>query len=101
MKISEELERLEKKMGGIKEMTKLPTAIFVTSLNEDNLAIKEALAVGLPIVALVDTNVNPECIDYPIPANEDAISSLKLMLAYICQAVLQGKEKKVSIEEKK
>lgn len=101
MKISEELERLEKKMGGIKEMTKLPSAIFVTSLNEDNLAIKEALGVGLPIIALTDTNVNPECIDYPIPANEDAISSLKLMLGYICQAVLQGKEKKGNIEEKK
>src|SRR5690606_34291303 len=94
MKIAEELERLEKKMGGIKEMDKLPSAIFVTSLNEDDLAVKEALALGLPIVALVDTNVNPDCVDYPIPANEDAISSLKLMLGYVCQAVLKGKEKK-------
>ncbi len=101
MKISEELERLEKKMGGIKEMTKLPAAVFVTSLREDNLAVKEALAIGLPIVALVDTNVDPECIDYPIPANEDAISSLKLMLAHICQAVIIGKEKKRNVEEKK
>ena len=101
MKISEELEKLEKKMGGIKDMTKLPSAIFVTSLNEDNLAVKEALAVGLPIVALVDTNVNPECIDYPIPSNEDAISSLKLMLGYVCQSVLQGKEKQGKTEEKK
>ncbi len=101
MKIAEELDRLEKKMGGIKEMTKLPAAIFVTSLVEDDLAVKESLTVGLPIVALTDTNVNPECVDYPIPANEDAISSLKLMLGYICQAVLAGKEKKGNIEEKK
>lgn len=99
MKIAEELERLEKKMGGIKEMTKLPAAIFTTSLIEDNLAIKEASAVGLPIIALADTNVNPENIDYPIPANEDAISSLKLMLAHICEAVLQGKEKAGKVKE--
>lgn len=93
MKIAEELERLERRMGGIKNMTKLPSAIFVTGVIEDDLAIKEAMKRNIPIIALVDTNVNPSSIDYPIPANEDAVSSLRLMIAYVAKAVLAGKEK--------
>ncbi|PIP26594.1 MAG: 30S ribosomal protein S2 [Candidatus Moranbacteria bacterium CG06_land_8_20_14_3_00_40_12] len=93
MKIMEELESLEGKMGGIKNMIKLPGAIFLTGVIEDNLALKEAKIKKIPIIALVDTNVDPEDVDYKIPVNEDAISSLQLMLAYIGQAVLKGKEK--------
>ena len=93
MKIAEELERLEKRMGGIKYMEKLPGAIFVASIIEDELAVKEAAKKGIPVVALVDSNVNPEGIDYPIPANEDAVSAIKLMLAYITKAVIEGKNK--------
>lgn len=93
MKIEEELESLESKMGGIKNMTKLPGAIFLTGVIEDNLALKEAKIKKIPIVALVDTNVDPEDVDYKIPANEDAVSSLQLMLAYVGQAILRGKEK--------
>jgi len=93
MKIAEELERLERRMGGIKKMTTLPAAIFVTGVIEDDLAIKEAIKRNIPVIALTDTNVNPDNIDYPIPANEDAISALRLMIAYITKAVLTGKEK--------
>ena len=93
MKIAEELGRLERRMGGIKNMTKLPAAIFVTGVIEDDLAIKEAMKRNIPIVGLVDTNVDPSHIDYPIPANEDAVSSLRLMIAYMTKAVLDGKEK--------
>ena len=93
MKIEEELESLESKMGGIKNMTKLPGAIFLTGVIEDNLALKEAKIKKVPVIALVDTNVDREDVDYKIPANEDAVSSLQLMLAYIGQAVLKGKEK--------
>ncbi|MFA5994313.1 MAG: 30S ribosomal protein S2 [Parcubacteria group bacterium] len=93
MKIAEELERLERRMGGIKHMMRMPGAIFVTGVNEDDLAIKEAIKKNIPIIALVDTNVNPGNIDYPIPANEDAISSLRLMIGYVVKAVLAGKEK--------
>lgn len=92
MKMREELEKLEEKMGGIKNMSKLPGAVFVTGVNEDKLAIKEAKKMGIPIIGLVDTNVNPEDVDYPIPANEDAVSALKLMVAYITKAVLEGKK---------
>lgn len=93
MKISEELERLEKRMGGIKSMEKMPGAIFVVGISEDNLAIKEAAKKRIPVIALADSNVNPEEVDYPIPANEDAVSSIRLMLSYIAKAVLEGKEK--------
>jgi small subunit ribosomal protein S2 len=93
MKIIEELESLEGKMGGIKNMNKLPGAIFLTGVIEDNLALKEAKIKKIPIIAFVDTNVDPEDVDYKIPTNEDAVSSLQLMLAYIGQAVLKGKEK--------
>lgn len=93
MKIAEELERLEGKMGGIKHMDKLPGAIFVTGVIEDNLAIKEAKIKNIPIIALADTNVNPVDVDFPIPANEDAVSSLKLMLSYAVKTVLEAKEK--------
>jgi len=91
MKIAEELEKLETKMGGIKNMTKFPGAIFVTGVIEDNLAIQEARIKRIPIIALADTNVDPTIIDYPVPANEDAVSSLRLMIAYITKAVLDGK----------
>ena len=93
MKKTEELEKMERKMGGIKDMTELPGAIFVASMHEDILAVKESIQKNIPVVALVDTNSNPSGIDYPIPSNEDAVSSLKLMMRYICKAVLDGKEK--------
>ncbi len=94
MKKAEELERMERRMGGIKNMQKLPAAIFVSSIIEDNLAIKEAQNLKIPIVALADSNTNPDGIDYIIPANEDAVSSLRLLLAYVTKAVLAGKVKK-------
>jgi len=93
MKIAEELGKLEKRMGGIKNMAKMPGAIFVTGVIEDDLAIKEAVKKNIPIIGLVDTNVDPGQIDYPIPANEDAVSSLRLMITYVAKAVLEGKEK--------
>lgn len=107
MKMGEELDKLEVKMGGIKHMTKFPGAIFVTGIAEDNLAVQEARIKKIPIIALADTNVNPLQIDYPIPANEDAVSSLRLMIAYITKAVIDGKnsipvlKESVSAEAKK
>jgi small subunit ribosomal protein S2 len=93
MKIAQELDRLEHRMGGIKEMQKLPGAVFVVGILEDDLAIKEAKRKNIPVIALVDTNVNPELVDYPIPANEDAVSSIRLMLAYIIKIILDSKNK--------
>ncbi len=90
LKMTEELQRLEKRMGGIKHMTKLPVAIFVTSVIEDNLAVQEAVRRDIPVIALADTNVDPGNISYPVPANDDAVSSLRLMIAYVCQAVIDA-----------
>lgn len=95
MKKVEELEKLEHKMGGIKNMAKLPGAIFVTSVIEDCIAIQEARNKNIPVIALVDSNINPKDIEYVIPANEDALSSLRIMVGYITKAVLDGKEKMV------
>ncbi len=87
MKKIEEAEKLERRMGGIAEMGSLPGVVFVTDVEADKLAIREANIVGVPVVALVDTNVNPEGIAYPIPANDDAMSSLTVMLAHVCKAL--------------
>lgn len=87
MKKVEELEKMEKRMGGIKNMVELPAAIFAMSIKEDALAIAEAQKMGIPVVAIADTNVSPEGIDYVIPANDDAISSLRTIMSYICKAL--------------
>jgi len=100
MKLAEEIDKMEIKMGGIKNMTRLPGAILTTGVKEDNLAIKEAQKMHVPIISLVDTNVDPTGIDYPIPANEDAISSLRLILAYLTKAVLDGRKKIGNLEKK-
>jgi len=89
LKMSEELEKLERKMGGIKEMAELPGAIFVTDIKQDELAVKEAVKMNIPVVAIVDSNCNPGNVDYPIPANDDAVSSVRLILAYICKTLTE------------
>lgn len=93
LKIVEELEKLEKKMGGIKNMTELPGALFVTDTKECGLALKEAKSVGVQTIGIVDTNCNPDLVDYPIPANDDAVSSVRLILSYICKALMQEEKK--------
>jgi small subunit ribosomal protein S2 len=90
MKKIEELEKMEKRMGGIKNMAELPGAVFAASIKEDNLAITEAKKMGIPVIAIADTNVNPGTVDFPIPANDDAISSLKLILAYVFKAIKEA-----------
>ncbi len=87
MKKIEEAEKLERRMGGIEDMKDLPGAVFVTDVEADKIAVREANSIGIPVVAFVDTNVNPEIVTYPIPANDDAVSSLTLMLAHICKAL--------------
>lgn len=90
MKKIEELEKMEKRMGGIKNMADLPGVVFAASIKEDNLAIMEAKKMGIPVIAIADTNVDPSYIDFPIPANDDAISSLKLILAYVYKAIQEA-----------
>ncbi|MBM4448126.1 MAG: 30S ribosomal protein S2 [Chloroflexi bacterium] len=90
-KINEEIEKLNKQMGGIKEMTSLPSALFIVDPTRENIALAEAKRMGIPVVAIADTNCNPDVIDYPIPANDDAIRAVKLICSKIADAVLEGK----------
>jgi len=89
LKKSEELEKLEKKMGGIKEMKVLPAAIFVADIKTDEIALKEAMSANIPVIAIVDTNVNPNNVNYPIPANDDAVSSIKTIMEYLVGQIVK------------
>ncbi len=91
LKIGEEIEKLNKQMGGIKEMTSLPSALFIVDPIKEGIALAEAKRIGIPVVAIVDTNCNPDEIDYPIPANDDAIRAIKLICTKMADAVLEGK----------
>ena len=91
MKINEEIEKLNKQMGGIKEMTNLPSALFIVDPTKEDIALAEAKRMGIPVVGIVDTNCNPDTIDYPIPANDDAIRAIKLICTKIADAILEGK----------
>jgi small subunit ribosomal protein S2 len=91
LKLGEEIERLNKQMGGFKEMTSLPDAIFIIDPSKEDIALTEARRVGIPVVAIVDTNCNPDDIDHPIPANDDAIRAIKLITSKIADAIIEGK----------
>lgn len=98
MKVEKEIAKLNKLMGGFKEMVKLPGALFIVDPTKEKIAVSEARKMGIPIVAMVDTDCNPELIDYPIPSNDDAIKAIKLICARIADAVLEGKALKESNE---
>lgn len=89
--IEEEIAKLNKQMGGIKSMTYLPSALFIVDTVKEGIAIAEAKRIGIPIIAIVDTNSNPDDIDAPIPANDDAIRAVKLICRRMADAVLAGK----------
>jgi small subunit ribosomal protein S2 len=87
----EEIDSLNERYGGIKEMTEQPAALFITDAHEDHNAVKEAKALGIPVFAMVDTNVDPTDIDYVIPANDDSIKATELILSYVTDAIREGK----------
>ncbi|HEY83393.1 MAG TPA: 30S ribosomal protein S2 [Dehalococcoidia bacterium] len=91
LKLEEQIEKLNKQMGGIKEMTSLPNALFIVDPVKEKIALAEAKRMGIPVVAIVDTNCNPDEIDHPIPANDDAIRAIRLICSKIADAVLEGK----------
>ena len=87
-----EMERLEKFLGGIKEMNRLPGALYVVDPRKERIAVAEARKLGIPIVGIVDTNCDPDEIDYVIPGNDDAIRAVKLIAGKMADAVLEGKQ---------
>ena len=97
-KLKNEMEKLEKNLGGIREMTKLPGAIFIVDPNNEKIAILEAKKLNIPVVGLVDTNCSPVDVDYIIPGNDDAIRAVKLITDVMANAIIEGKQGEV-IEE--
>jgi len=96
----QELEKLQRSLGGLKELTQRPAAIVVVDPRREDLAIKEASRLGIPIIALVDTNCDPDPIDYVIPANDDAIRSVRLIMSRLADAIIEGRTRhEVSVSE--
>ena len=86
------MEKLEKNLGGIKDMTELPGVMFIVDPKKERIGILEARKLGIPVIGLVDTNCNPEDVDYAIPGNDDAIRAVKLIADCMANAVIEGKQ---------
>ena len=99
IKLNLEREKLEKNLGGIKEMRNLPSALFVVDPKKERIAVAEARNLGIPIIAIVDTNCDPDEIDYPIPGNDDAIRAVKLIAGKMADAVIEGRQGEQMEEE--
>ena len=93
-----EKQKLERFLGGIKDMDKLPGALFVVDPRKERIAIKEAQKLNIPIVAIVDTNCDPDEVDYVIPGNDDAIRAVKLLTNKIAEAVIEGSQSNLEEE---
>jgi len=87
-----ELEKLRKNLQGVIDMTKMPEALFIVDVKKEFIAVKEAMKLSIPIVAIVDTNSDPDIIDHPIPANDDAMRSIKLILNFVTEGIMEGKK---------
>ena len=90
--LKKEMDKLEKNLGGIKEMDKIPQMLFIVDPKKERIAILEAKKLGIPVVGLVDTNCNPEEVDYAIPGNDDAIRAVKLITDVMANAVIEGRQ---------
>jgi small subunit ribosomal protein S2 len=101
MRFKKEIDRMNEKMGGIKTMDNIPQAIFVADVKDNELAVKEAKEAKVPVVGIVDTNVDPDLVSYPIPANDDALSSLRYILGIVAKAISRSKKDvKPEVEKK-
>ena len=92
IKLNLEIEKLEKFMGGISKMKKQPAAMFIVDPRKEKIAVAEAHKLGIPVIAIVDTNCDPDEIDYPIPGNDDAIRAIKLIASVMANAMIEGRQ---------
>ncbi len=99
IKFNREIEKLEKSLGGIKDMKKLPGALLIVDPRKEKIAVSEAKKLGIPLVAIVDTNCDPDDVDYVIPGNDDAIRAVKLITATMANAILEGRQGEDTAEE--
>jgi len=91
-KLKLEMEKLEKNLGGIKNMSRLPSCVFVVDPRKEHIAVLETRRLGIPLVGIVDTNCDPEEVDYVIPGNDDAIRAVKLIAGKMADAVIEGRQ---------
>lgn len=96
--IEREREKLDKVLGGIRDINHLPAAIFVIDSKKEGIAVREAIRLNIPVVALVDTNSDPDLVDYPIPCNDDAFKSISLIARAVSDAVNEGKSGRIDVE---
>ncbi|MBQ5774245.1 MAG: 30S ribosomal protein S2 [Paludibacteraceae bacterium] len=94
LQITRQREKLEKNLGSIKDLTRLPSALFVVDVMKEHIAVAEANRLGIPVFGIVDTNSNPNNIDYVIPANDDATKSIEVILTAVCEAIKEGLEER-------
>ena len=94
-------DKLQRSLGGISEMKKIPDLVFIIDTNYESLAIKESIKLNIPIIAILDTNSNPDGIDYPIPGNDDARRSIDLYCSLIKETIDNAKKEAPKVEEKK
>ena len=99
IKLKAERDKLEKNLGGIKDMDRIPDVLFIVDTKKEHIAVKEAKTLNIPIVALLDTNCDPEPIDYVIPGNDDAIRAVSLIAGAMANAVIEAKEGTVPATE--
>ena len=99
VKLNLEIEKLEKFLGGIKDMKEIPGALFIIDPRKERIAVAEAKKLGIPIVAIVDTNCDPDEVDYVIPGNDDAIRAVKLIAGCMANAIIEGRQGQDAVEE--
>jgi len=100
LQIMRQRAKLEKNLGSIADMSRLPSALFVIDIVKEHIAVKEARRLNIPVFAIVDTNANPNLVDFPIPANDDASKSIDLIMRIVCQAIAEGLEERKLEKEK-
>ncbi len=108
LQVARQRAKLEKNLGSIADLTRLPAAMFVVDIVKENIAVREATRLNIPVFAIVDTNSNPNLVDFPIPANDDASKSIDLIVSYLAEAIEEGlserkleKEKETTVKDKK
>ena len=99
LQIEREKEKLERVLGGIKDMNKLPGILFVIDVKKEAIAVQEADRLNIPIIGLIDTNSDPDLIDFPIPGNDDAFKSINLITRSIADAIIEAKQGQISEQE--
>ena len=103
-KLEKVYRKLQKNLGGLKTMNALPGALFIIDSSKEDIAIQEAQKMGIPIVAVVDTNGDPEAVNYPIPGNDDAVRAIELFVSKVAESIVEGKKNRISkelLEQKK